>query len=41
MIVEPFANDNLEDNLNLVGRLFYASSTMACVPASLSQKGLH
>jgi 2-polyprenyl-3-methyl-5-hydroxy-6-metoxy-1,4-benzoquinol methylase len=39
MIVEPFANDKLEDNLNLVGRLFYASSTMACVPASLSQNG--
>jgi SAM-dependent methyltransferase len=39
MILEPFANDKLEDNLNLVGRLFYASSTMACVPASLSQNG--
>jgi SAM-dependent methyltransferase len=39
MIVEPFANDKLEDNLNLVGRLFYASSTMVCVPASLSQNG--
>jgi 2-polyprenyl-3-methyl-5-hydroxy-6-metoxy-1,4-benzoquinol methylase len=39
MMVEPFANDKLEDNLNLVGRLFYASSTMACVPASLSQNG--
>ena len=39
MIVEPFANDKLEDNLNPVGRLFYASSTMVCVPASLSQNG--
>src|SRR5215212_1299528 len=39
MIVEPFANDNLEDNLNPVGRLFYAGSTMVCVPASLSQNG--
>jgi len=39
MIVEPFANDNLEDNLNPVGRLFYAGSTMICVPTSLSQNG--
>jgi 2-polyprenyl-3-methyl-5-hydroxy-6-metoxy-1,4-benzoquinol methylase len=39
MIVEPFANDKLEDNLNPVGRLFYAASTMVCVPASLSQNG--
>ena len=39
MIVEPFANDKFEDNLNLLGRLFYAGSTMVCVPASLSQNG--
>jgi len=39
MIVEPFANDKLEDNLNPVGRLFYAASTMVCIPASLSQNG--
>ena len=39
MIVEPFANDKLEDNLNPVSRLFYAGSTMVCIPASLSQNG--
>ena len=39
MIVEPFANDKLEDNLNPVGRLFYAGSTMVCITASLSQNG--
>ena len=39
MIVEPFANDKLEDNLNPIGRLFYAASTMVCVPVSLSQNG--
>jgi hypothetical protein len=39
MIVEPFANDKLEDNLNLVGRLFYAASSMACVPSSLASDG--
>jgi SAM-dependent methyltransferase len=38
MIVEPFANDKLEDNLNPVGRVFYGASTMICTPASLSQE---
>jgi hypothetical protein len=38
MIVEPFANDRLEDNLNPVGSIFYAASTMICTPASLSQE---
>jgi len=40
MIIEPFANDKLEDNLNPLGRMFYAASTMLCVPASLSHNGL-
>src|SRR5919198_1309894 len=39
MIVEPFANDKFEDNLNPIGRMFYAGSTMVCIPASLSQNG--
>jgi SAM-dependent methyltransferase len=38
MVVEPFANDALEDNLNPVGRVFYAASTMICTPASKSQE---
>ncbi|WP_421880897.1 class I SAM-dependent methyltransferase [Methylibium sp.] len=38
MIVEPFANDALEDNLNPVGRIFYSASTMICTPASRSQE---
>lgn len=38
MIVEPFANDDLKDNLNPVGRIYYAASTMICTPASLSQE---
>ena len=37
MIVEPAAGDRLEDNLNPVGRLYYAASTMVCVPTSLDQ----
>jgi len=38
MIVEPFAHDHLEDNLNPVGRIFYSASTLICTPASLSQE---
>ncbi len=38
MIVEPAAGDRLEDNLNPIGRLFYAGSTMICVPTSLAQE---
>jgi SAM-dependent methyltransferase len=39
MIVEPFANDKTEDNLNPLGRIFYAGSTMVCVPTSLAYNG--
>lgn len=39
MIVEPFANDKVEDNLNPLGRMSYAVSTMVCVPASLAYNG--
>ena len=38
MIVEPFADDKLEDNLNPRGRAFYSASTLICTPASLSQE---
>jgi SAM-dependent methyltransferase len=38
LLVEPFANDRLEDNLNPVGRLYYAASTMLCTPNSLNQE---
>ena len=38
LIVEPFANDRLEDNLNPIGRIFYSASTMLCTPASQSQE---
>ena len=39
MLVEPFANDRLEQNLNPVGRVYYGASTMVCVPVSLAKKG--
>jgi SAM-dependent methyltransferase len=38
MIVEPYANDEVEDNLNPVGRVFYGASTVICTPASLAQE---
>jgi SAM-dependent methyltransferase len=38
MIVEPFANDAVEENFTPVGRIFYSASTMICTPASLSQE---
>ena len=38
MIVEPMAGDKLEDNLNPIGRIYYAASTLVCVPTSLAQK---
>lgn len=39
MIVEPYAGDRLEDNLNPVGRIFYSASSFICTPASRSQEG--
>jgi SAM-dependent methyltransferase len=38
MLVEPFANDAVEENLNPIGRVFYSASTLVCCPASLSQE---
>jgi ubiquinone/menaquinone biosynthesis C-methylase UbiE len=38
LLVEPFAHDRVEDNLNPIGRIFYAASSFICTPASLSQE---
>jgi 2-polyprenyl-3-methyl-5-hydroxy-6-metoxy-1,4-benzoquinol methylase len=38
MLVEPYANDDLKDNLNPVGRMYYSASTVICTPNSLSQE---
>jgi len=38
LLVEPFANDDLDQNLNPVARMFYAASTCICTPNSLSQE---
>lgn len=37
MIVEPYAGDRVEENLNPIGRAYYAGSTLMCTPCSLSQ----
>jgi SAM-dependent methyltransferase len=39
MIVEPFAGDHVEDNLNPVGRVYYGASSLICVPVSLARNG--
>jgi 2-polyprenyl-3-methyl-5-hydroxy-6-metoxy-1,4-benzoquinol methylase len=38
MIVEPIAGDSVQENLNPVGRAYYAFSTLLCTPSSLSQE---
>jgi hypothetical protein len=38
LLVEPYAGDRLEENLNSIGRMYYAASAMACTPNSLSQE---
>jgi SAM-dependent methyltransferase len=37
MLVEPYAHDDLDENLNPVGRMYYAASTVLCTPSSLAQ----
>lgn len=39
MIIEPFAGDKVEDNLNPIGRAFYGASSLVCVPVSLARNG--
>ena len=38
MIVEPYAGDRVEENLNPIGRVYYCASTMLCTPGSLDQE---
>jgi SAM-dependent methyltransferase len=39
LIVEPYANDRIEENLNPVGRFYYGMSTLLCTPGALAQPG--
>jgi SAM-dependent methyltransferase len=41
VLVEPFAGDRLEDNINPVGRLYYAASTTLCCAHAISENGTH
>lgn len=38
MVVEPLAGDKTEDNLHVLGAVFYAASTLICLPMSRSQE---
>ncbi len=38
MVVEPYAGDSLQENMNPVGRIYYSASTTLCVPASKDQE---
>lgn len=39
MLVEPFANDRVEDNVSPVARLYYAASTTICCAHAISEGG--
>ncbi len=39
MIVEPMAGNSVEENFNIIGRIFSAASTLCCTPNSLAQNG--
>lgn len=39
MLVEPFANDRLEDNISTVARMYYAASTTICCAHAISDGG--
>jgi ubiquinone/menaquinone biosynthesis C-methylase UbiE len=41
MLVEPYAGDRLEDNINPVSRLYYAASTTMCCAHAISENGTH
>jgi SAM-dependent methyltransferase len=38
MVIEPFAGDDLTENLTPVGAAYYGFSTLLCTPSSLSQQ---
>ena len=38
MVVEPMARDTVAENINPVGRVYYAASSLICTPASMAQE---
>ena len=41
LLVEPFANDRVEDNIGAVGRIYYSASTTLCCAHAISEQGTH
>jgi hypothetical protein len=41
MLVGPYADDRIENNLNPVGQLYYAASTTLCCAHAISENGSH
>ena len=41
MLVEPYASDRVEENLNPVGRIYYTGSTWLCCAHAISEEGTH
>ena len=41
LLVEPYAADQVEDNLNPVGRIYYSGSTWLCCAHAISEEGTH
>ena len=41
MLIEPFARDRIEDNVDAVGRLYYSASSVLCCPHAVSERGTH
>jgi len=41
MLIEPYAGDRVEENINPIGRLYYAGSTTMCCAHAISEKGTH
>jgi SAM-dependent methyltransferase len=39
LLVEPMSRERLHDNVNPIGRIFYATSTFICTPAAQAQSG--
>ena len=39
LLVEPMAGENLEANVNPIGRIFYSGSTFICTPGAQAQAG--
>jgi SAM-dependent methyltransferase len=41
MLVEPYAGDRVQDNINPVGRIYYSASTTMCTAHAISENGTH